>query len=69
MRKCYEKPQVELLLLGCEDVMTDSPGISIGGTPGEEGGGISFNDWLNKLNNGGQGSDGTGADVGDIPLS
>ena len=69
MRKGYEKPCAELLLLGCEDVMTESPGISIGGGSGNEGGGISFNDWLNKLNNGGQGNDGTGDDINNIPMS
>ena len=68
MRKGYEKPQAELLLLGCEDVMTESPGITIGTGSGNEGGGISFNDWLNQLNNGGIGGSDSSfdADVGDL---
>lgn len=69
MRKGYEAPQAELLLLSCEDVMTASSGISIETGAGESGGSVDFGDWLNNLNNGGQGSSGSNADINDIPLS
>lgn len=64
MRRSYEAPEAKLLELSGEDIMTTSPGLSLGGE-GNEGGNISFNDWLNKLGSSEEGRDGLEVDIND----
>lgn len=65
MRRFYEEPEAKLLELCGEDIMTTSPGLGVSDETGSTGGSFDFNDWLNKLTVGGEGGDGSIADVND----
>ena len=67
MSKQYEVPKAELVVLSAEDVVTTSPGLLVGDN-GTTGGVISFNDWLGKIGDNGEGSDGLEIDMGDLGL-
>ena len=64
MKRVYRMPEAMLLEISKEDIMSGSPGISIGGT-GTDGGSISFDDWFGKLINSGTGSGGLEIDIND----